>query len=104
MGASGVKPRASRGGAPRERAAVTASEVTRLCADNSKIVEMTTWRPQYTFEQGLAETVEFLSVFREVPNLTEVRDRLSEAGRTLVAAMLYARMVDLEKLTGDQAR
>lgn len=36
------------------------SEVNRLLGSNSKIKELTSWRPQYTFEQGLFETVEFL--------------------------------------------
>ncbi len=36
------------------------SEVNRLLGSNRKIMELTDWKPQYTFEQGLAETVEFL--------------------------------------------
>ena len=36
------------------------SEVNRLLGCNKKIMELTDWRPQYTFEQGLAETIEFL--------------------------------------------
>lgn len=36
------------------------SEVERLLGDNTKIRELTKWRPQYTFEQGIAETIEFL--------------------------------------------
>ncbi len=36
------------------------SEVNRLLGANAKIMELTDWRPQYTFEQGLAETIEFL--------------------------------------------
>lgn len=36
------------------------SEVNRLLGSNRKIKELTKWVPQYTFEQGLAETVEFL--------------------------------------------
>ena len=27
---------------------------------NKKIMELTDWKPKYTFEQGLAETIEFL--------------------------------------------
>lgn len=36
------------------------SEVNRLLGCNAKIKELTGWRPEYTFEQGLAETIEFL--------------------------------------------
>jgi len=36
------------------------SEVNRLLGCNKKIMELTDWRPQYTFEQGLAETISFL--------------------------------------------
>ena len=38
------------------------SEVNRLLGSNKKILELTDWKPQYTFEQGLAETIAF---FRE---------------------------------------
>ncbi|WP_406544197.1 NAD-dependent 4,6-dehydratase LegB [Pseudobutyrivibrio sp.] len=36
------------------------SEVNRLLGSNQKILELTNWKPRYTFEQGLAETIEFL--------------------------------------------
>lgn len=36
------------------------SEVNRLLGCNRKIKELTKWEPQYTFEQGLAETIAFL--------------------------------------------
>lgn len=36
------------------------SEVNRLLGCNAKIKELTHWQPRYTFEQGLAETIEFL--------------------------------------------
>ncbi len=36
------------------------SEVNRLLGCNKKIMELTDWRPQYTFEEGLAETIKFL--------------------------------------------
>ncbi|MGS2777501.1 NAD-dependent 4,6-dehydratase LegB [Robertmurraya sp. GLU-23] len=35
------------------------SEVNRLLGSNEKIKRLTNWTPQYTFEQGLAETIEF---------------------------------------------
>jgi dTDP-glucose 4,6-dehydratase len=35
------------------------SEVGRLVGCNEKIKRLTCWTPQYTFEQGLAETIEF---------------------------------------------
>jgi len=36
------------------------SEVNRLLGSNEKILQLTDWKPQYTFEQALAETIEFL--------------------------------------------
>lgn len=36
------------------------SEVNRLLGCNEKIKRLTDWEPKYTFEQGLAETIEFL--------------------------------------------
>lgn len=36
------------------------SEVERLLGCNRKIRELTAWEPRYPFEQGLAETIEFL--------------------------------------------
>ena len=36
------------------------SEVNRLLGCNEKILRLTDWKMQYTFEEGLAETVEFL--------------------------------------------
>lgn len=36
------------------------SEVERLLGKNEKIKRLTNWKPQYTFEEGLAETIEFL--------------------------------------------
>lgn len=36
------------------------SEVNRLLGCNKKICSLTEWKPQYSFEEGLAETVEFL--------------------------------------------
>ena len=36
------------------------SEVNRLLGCNEKIRRLTNWAPQYTFEEGLAETIEFL--------------------------------------------
>ncbi|MCM1232143.1 MAG: NAD-dependent 4,6-dehydratase LegB [Butyrivibrio sp.] len=38
------------------------SEVNRLLGCNKKIMELTDWKPLYSFEEGLAETIEF---FRE---------------------------------------
>lgn len=35
------------------------SEVNRLLGSNEKIKLLTNWSPQYTFEEGIAETVEF---------------------------------------------
>ena len=36
------------------------SEVNRLLGDNSKIKQMTEWTPQYTFAQGISETIEWI--------------------------------------------
>ena len=36
------------------------SEVNRLLGCNEKITRLTDWKPQYTFEEGIAETVDFL--------------------------------------------
>ena len=36
------------------------SEVNRLLGSNEKIQRLTNWRPQYSFEEGLAETIAFL--------------------------------------------
>lgn len=35
------------------------SEVNRLLGSNEKILRLTDWKQKYTFEQGLAETIEF---------------------------------------------
>jgi dTDP-glucose 4,6-dehydratase len=35
------------------------SEVNRLLGSNDKIKQLTNWEPKYSFEQGLAETIEF---------------------------------------------
>ena len=36
------------------------SEVNRLLGSNEKIMRLTNWKPQYTFEEGIKETIEFL--------------------------------------------
>ena len=36
------------------------SEVARLCADNRKAKEITGWQPQYSLENGLAETIDWV--------------------------------------------
>lgn len=36
------------------------SEVNRLLGSNAKIKELTQWRPQYTFQEGLSETIDFI--------------------------------------------
>lgn len=36
------------------------SEVNRLLGANTKIKELTNWRPQYTFAQGIEETIEWI--------------------------------------------
>ncbi len=36
------------------------SEVEKLVCDNSKLIRNTSWRPQYTLEQGIAEVMEWI--------------------------------------------
>lgn len=36
------------------------SEVNRLLGSNKKIIELTDWRPKYTFEEGISETIDFI--------------------------------------------
>lgn len=36
------------------------SEVNRLLGSNEKIMKLTNWKPQYTFEQGIEETISFI--------------------------------------------
>ncbi len=36
------------------------SEVTRLLGCNAKIMQMTDWKPQYTFQQGIQETIAWM--------------------------------------------
>ena len=43
-----------------ERLRPEKSEVNRLLGDSTKLRNLTGWKPAYTFEQGLAETIEFL--------------------------------------------
>lgn len=43
-----------------ERLRPEKSEVNRLLGDATKLRTMTGWAPKYTFEQGLAETIEFI--------------------------------------------
>lgn len=42
-----------------ERLRPEKSEVNRLLGSNKKIKELTNWSPRYTFEEGIAETIEF---------------------------------------------
>jgi dTDP-glucose 4,6-dehydratase len=43
-----------------ERKRPAKSEVNRLFCDNSKIIKMTEWRPQYSLEQGLIQTIDWI--------------------------------------------
>lgn len=43
-----------------ERLRPEKSEVNRLLGDNTKIKQLTDWQPKYTFEQGIAETIEWI--------------------------------------------
>ena len=44
----------------KQRKRPVKSEVNRLLGANEKIKQLTDWQPKYTFEEGLAETIEFL--------------------------------------------
>lgn len=43
-----------------DRLRPTKSEVNRLLGSNEKITQLTNWKPKYSLEQGLDETIEFL--------------------------------------------
>jgi len=43
-----------------ERIRPAGSEVERLCADNSRARQILGWQPQYTLEQGLGPTIEWI--------------------------------------------
>lgn len=38
------------------------SEVFRLCCDNSKIIKLTSFKPEYTLKRGLKETINWFSI------------------------------------------
>ncbi|KUO75967.1 MAG: NAD-dependent dehydratase [Clostridia bacterium BRH_c25] len=42
-----------------ERIRPSNSEVNRLCADNKRALELTGWKPKYSLEDGLLETIEW---------------------------------------------
>ncbi|MGG7164462.1 NAD-dependent 4,6-dehydratase LegB [Clostridium ihumii] len=42
------------------------SEVNRLLGSNKKILELTKWKPNYTFEEGIRETIEWFKVKRNL--------------------------------------
>lgn len=48
-----------------ERIRPQASEVDRLCADNRKASELVGWRPQYSLENGLIETIRWVQSHSE---------------------------------------
>ncbi len=43
-----------------ERARPENSEVERLCADNTKALDILGWQPKYTLEEGLAQTIDWI--------------------------------------------
>ncbi len=49
-----------------ERLRPDKSEVNRLLGSNKKIRELTDWKPQYTFEEGLNETIEWFKIKRNI--------------------------------------
>lgn len=40
--------------------------MNRLLGSNEKIKKLTDWKQQYTFEQGIAETIEWIRAHMEV--------------------------------------
>jgi len=50
----------------RQRVRPDASEVERLWCNHAKIMQQTAWRPAYTLERGLAETIEWLRAHRDL--------------------------------------
>ena len=56
----GSRPPNAKTGCEAERLRPEKSEVNRLLGDSTKLRNLTGWAPQYTFEQGLAATIEFL--------------------------------------------
>ena len=40
------------------------SEVDRLCCDNKKLKKLTKWKPQYSLDEGLRETVDWYLEFQ----------------------------------------
>ena len=43
-----------------ERLRPEKSEVNRLLGDNTKIMQLTDWKMQYTFEEGIAQTIAWI--------------------------------------------
>ena len=43
-----------------ERIRPKSSEVERLFCDNTKILKHTSWKPNYTLEQGIGEVIEWM--------------------------------------------
>lgn len=56
--------------ADTQRMRPTASEVYRLIGDNTKIIGLTSWRPQYSLQKGLEATVNW---FRDPINLARYK-------------------------------
>lgn len=54
----------------KERVRPSKSEVFRLYGSNKKIIEGTNWTPQYSFSQGISETIEW---FRNPANLSHYK-------------------------------
>ena len=48
----------------------SASEVRRLCGDNTLITSLTDWRPNFSLEQGLKETIDW---FTDPTNLAKYK-------------------------------
>lgn len=49
------------------------SEVTRLLGDNTKIKSLTNWKPEYSFKDGIRETIEW---FKSYENLSKYKSNI----------------------------
>ncbi|MDE6321790.1 MAG: NAD-dependent 4,6-dehydratase LegB [Muribaculaceae bacterium] len=56
-----------------ERLRPSKSEVFRLCGDNTVITTLTDWRPQYSLEEGLKETIDW---FTKKDNLVKYKSNI----------------------------
>ena len=49
----------------KQRMRVKSSEVERLCCDNKRLLEQTSWKPEYDLNQGLLETIKWMKANKQ---------------------------------------